>query len=137
MRVVVDSNVLISIALKSKALAPIRQAWLEGRFTLLGSEPLFAELEAVLRRSKFERLITPEEVGVFISSLREVVTWERPREPYPTFSDPKDSFLLAMVRDAEAELLVTGDGALLELRQFEAASIISPREFVELLAEAG
>jgi putative PIN family toxin of toxin-antitoxin system len=134
-RVVVDSNVLVSIALKSRALAPIQEAWLEERFTLLGSEPLLRELEEVLRRDKFERFITPKEIDVFMTSLREVVAWERPQEPYPAFSDPKDSFLLAMVRDAEADLLVTGDGALLALRQFEGASIVSPREFIELLVE--
>ncbi len=133
MRVVVDSNVLVSIALKSKALAPIREAWLEGRFTLLGSEPLFAELEAVLRRGKFERLITPKEVDVFISSLRELVTWTHPAEPYPDFSDPKDSFLLAMARDSGAEMLVTGDKTLLDVGKFERTYIVSPRAFIEKL----
>lgn len=137
MRVVVDSNVLISIALKSKALIAIREAWLEERFTLLGSEPLLHELEEVLRRNKFVRLITPEEVDVFISSLREVMTWVHLREPYPEFSDPKDSFLLAMARDSGAEMLVTGDKALLDLGQFEETMIISPRTFVARIQNLG
>jgi putative PIN family toxin of toxin-antitoxin system len=135
--VVVDSNVLVSIALKSKALAPIREAWVEGRFTLLGSEPLLRELEEVLRRDKFDRLITPLEVDVFLSSLRETVTWLDLKEPYPGFSDPKDSFLLAMARNSGAQILVTGDKALLDLGRFEETEILSPRAFVERIQQLG
>ena len=133
MSVIVDSNVLVSIALKSTVLAPIQEAWLEERFILLGSQTLLREIEEVLRRKKFRALLSLEEVDVFLANLREAVTWMEPREPYPDFSDPKDMFLLAMARDYKAELFVTGDRALLKLGHFEETIILSPRDFIERL----
>ena len=55
-------------------------------------------------------------------------------DPYPDFSDPDDRFLLAMVRDGGADVLVTGDRALLELNTFEGVPVVSAREFLELFS---
>lgn len=91
----------------------------------------------VLNRDKFKRLITTEAINIFLEDLSAKVAWVVPQKPFPTFIDPKDDYLLAMIRDGEADLLVTEDGALLELESFEATEIISPRTFIELLKSDG
>ena len=54
-------------------------------------------------------------------------------KPFPEFGDPKDRYLLAMLRDSDAEALVTGDKALLVLDDFEGRPIISPADFLTSL----
>jgi predicted nucleic acid-binding protein len=55
---------------------------------------------------------------------------------FPDFPDPKDRYLLAMLRDGEADVLVTGDTLLLELKRFEEKPMISPAQFMALLKES-
>jgi putative PIN family toxin of toxin-antitoxin system len=135
MRVVLDTNVLISLAIGSRALKPIEDAWRAGRFTLLTSSYLLFEVKAVLARPKFTHYLTADQAARFVSRLETLSEAISIKQPFPEFSDAKDRFLLAMVRH-QADILVTGDGALLALEHFETAVIISPRAFIDLLAEA-
>lgn len=50
--------------------------------------------------------------------------------PHPNFSDPKDRYLLAMLRDSDAELLVTGNKVLLAVEHFEGKPILLPAAFL-------
>lgn len=54
----------------------------------------------------------------------------QPKQPFPEFGDPKDRYLLAMLKGSDAEALVTGDGALLELGAFENKLILTPADFL-------
>lgn len=133
MRVVLDTNVLVSLALRSRAMRPLREGWEDGRFVVLTSTELIDELESVLGRAKFsERLGAAQrmEFLAFVGIFGETVISLR---PYPEFDDPKDRFLLAMLRDGEADALVMGDKALLEMRRFEGTPIFSPAEFTQRL----
>ncbi len=48
--------------------------------------------------------------------------------PPPGFSDPEDATIVGAGLAADAELLVTGDKALLALRKIEAMEVVTPRE---------
>lgn len=47
--------------------------------------------------------------------------------------DRKDNFLLALARDAKADFLITRDGDLLTLKEFEGAKIVTLFEFVQII----
>jgi predicted nucleic acid-binding protein len=49
-------------------------------------------------------------------------------------ADPSDDRYLECAVEGEADCLVTGDRHLLEIGVYRAVEILSPREFVELLA---
>ncbi len=129
MRVVIDTNVLFSLAMGSQKLQPILDAWEAERFTVLMSEELLAELTDVFSRPETERYLRPERASRFMSRAAQVSEWVEVLSPYPDFSDPKDRFLLAMLRDGKADVLITGDKALLSLRAFEDKPIVSPAAF--------
>ena len=126
MRVVLDSNVLVSFALRSPALKALQIAWRAKRFTSLISFYLLAEVEDVLGREKFVPYLTVEDRTRFVRDLQALSAIVQPRQPFPEFGDPKDRYLLAMLRDSEAELLVTGDKLLLALETFEAKPVVTP-----------
>src|SRR5690606_21818026 len=46
--------------------------------------------------------------------------------------DEKDNFLLALAVDSEADYLLTGDGDLLEIQQFNSTQILRITEFIEI-----
>jgi putative PIN family toxin of toxin-antitoxin system len=48
--------------------------------------------------------------------------------------DPDDNRILAAALDGDCSHLVTGDNDLLVLKQFNEISIVTPREFAELIS---
>jgi putative PIN family toxin of toxin-antitoxin system len=116
-RVVVDSNVLISARLSPRG-APGRllAAWLAGRFELIVSPVLLAELAGVLARPKFRRWLSVEEARAFVRVLHaEATLVEDPQAQQHPVRDPDDAYLLTLAQSAKADCLVSGDGDLTSL----------------------
>ena len=125
---------LVSLAIRRR-LQPLRDAWEKEQFTVLVSAYLLAEVEDVLRRPKLASYVDAADATQFTRLLRALGEPVSFGQPHPAFSDPKDRYLLAMLRDGGADLLVTGDKALLALESFEGRPILSPAQFAETLAE--
>ena len=117
LRVLLDVNVLIS-ALISPSGSPARLllAWQEGRFELIVSPALLAELRRALAYPKLERLITPADADAFVAWLWRTALLARDANVPPPIhaADPDDDYLLALAAEQRAEL-VSGDGHLLAL----------------------
>ncbi len=117
MRVVLDTNVLVSaLVLRSGDMVWLRRAWIAGRFTPLTDRSSAAELLRVLAYPRFE--LGAEEIaallGDFLPFAETVAESEAPRG-LPQCRDSQDQMFLELAARGAAELLVTGDGALLEL----------------------
>lgn len=98
---------------------------------------LLAELRDVLRRQKFRRYATEEEVAAFVELIRrEGVVLDDP-EPaaVPLSEDPGDEYLVALARAARVDALVSGDPHLLRLRS--KIPVRTPREFIDSLRQHG
>lgn len=55
---------------------------------------------------------------------------------YPNICrDPKDNFLLGLIRVSQADFLITGDQDLLELNPFEGTEIVEPNQLLEKIAD--
>ena len=134
MRALLDVNVLIA-GLLSRTGSPARLLgeWLEGEFELVISDLLLDELEKTLARPKLRRLLDDDEISAFLEFLRGgLADWvDDPEEPPGVKSrDPKDDYLIAAARSAQATL-VTGDADLLELSG--SIPVMSSRAFLETL----
>jgi putative PIN family toxin of toxin-antitoxin system len=135
-RAVVDPGVLVS-ALFGKDCPPdaIVQEWKQGRFELIVSPQLVAELVEVVSRPKFSSQIFPEDVAELVELLRQHATAQGdPPHVERLTEDPDDDYLAALAVAARADYLVTGDHALQRWRS-DAVTVVSPREFLEQLAE--
>ena len=133
MRVVLDSNVLIS-ALISAGSPPdlIYRAWREKRFTLVTSKTQLAELRRASRYPKLQKLVPSREFGVPINRLHGALVLNKlPRVDLS--SDPADNYLLAMAAAAQADFLVTGDAKdLLRIKKFSHTRILTPGSFLKV-----
>ena len=133
MRVVLDPNVIIS-ALLSPSGAPARllHVWVHGRFELIVSPLLLAELERALAYPKLRKRIARKEAQRVITWLKDSATLAKdPNEPPPVRSpDPGDDYLIALAASEHAAL-VSGDEHLLGLA--DDFPIFSPARFLRLL----
>lgn len=133
MRVVVDTNILVSAVLGG-ALKVIVDAWKAQKFTLIVSEPIVHEYLDVLNRPKFK--LTQEEISAttdFLLTLAEFVT------PLETVSaivaDPTDNKFLDAALAANADYLVSGDAHILDLESFRGIPILTARKFIDRLPD--
>lgn len=137
-RAVLDTNTLVS-GLVSEHGPPRRilDAWLEGRYTLVTSLYLVGELTHVLSYPRLadRLLMNNEEVEALLAALlsQTVVTPGQLRLPGAT-RDPKDDAVVACAKEGEADYIVSGDQDLLVLGEYEGIQIVTPRQFVEILA---
>lgn len=135
MRVVLDTNVLVSMTLApSGSFEPAWSAWRAGRFEVAVCDQLLAETFEVLSRPKFTNRLTRSDSDLLKQFLLRRTLNFSISEPYPNFSDPKDRFLLELLEVSRADALVTGDRALQALRRWETALIATPAEFLTALA---
>jgi putative PIN family toxin of toxin-antitoxin system len=116
-RAVLDVNVLIS-ALLSPSGSPARLllAWQAGRFELVVSPLLLAELRRALAYPKLARLVLPADADAFVAWLsRSAVLAPDATIPPPVRSvDPGDDYLLALAAEQRATL-VSGDAHVLNV----------------------
>ena len=142
MRVLVDTNVLISFLLnpgEGGAIRSIFYALVEGKFTLLLPERLLNEMTITAQtKPRLAARISAERLNHFTALLRE--TGEPVAEIKSIIPavvrDPDDDYVLAYALVGRADYLVTGDKDLLTLAgQVKGLTILSPAQFADLLAE--
>ncbi|MGB5148218.1 MAG: putative toxin-antitoxin system toxin component, PIN family [Porticoccaceae bacterium] len=135
MKVLLDSNVWVS-ALVARGLCAdllrvaLRRHGLAG-FELLLSDAVRSETLRILR-DKFKATEAGLDAARAVMGLaREVAQGDW--QPPAAFPDPDDVVIVGAALAAGADLLVTGDKALLELGVIEGLPIIAPRAAYERL----
>lgn len=133
MRIVADTNVLVSALLWSGAPHRILRAAENGAVVLYTSPALLEELRGVLARPKFacrlaDRGITRDEVLGGVARLAHIVM----PAPIPPLivDDADDDAVVACALAARAAYLVSGDPHLLNVKRYQSIHIVSPRAFL-------
>lgn len=97
MRLVVDTNILISALLAPSSLpAHLILLWREGRFDLLTSAEQLDELMRVTRYPKIRARLSPALAGRLINEVRDLAVAVANLPPVSVSADPHDNYLLAM-----------------------------------------
>ena len=99
LKVVVDTNIWIRALLGGRITLPIFEAWRAGRFRVLISEPLLAELREVCRRPRLQKFIAEEDAQDLLDQLRWSGIFVEPSTIPPSCRDPKDHAFLARLDD--------------------------------------
>lgn len=137
-RAVVDTNVLVSGLISGKTPpAQVVDAWLDQQFILVTSIYQVDELNHVLAYPRIASRIRlePIEVETILAGLllqAEIVPGE---VTLPGVTrDPKDDFIVASALEGQASYIVSGDRDLLVLEAYEGIQVVTPRQFIEVLA---
>jgi putative PIN family toxin of toxin-antitoxin system len=136
-RVTVDANLLASGALRMRPdAAPVRllDAWYRNLYALVLSEYLLVEVERTLTKPDFVRRLSQGAREEFLLQLRtrgEIVPITADVRGVATH--PEDDLILATALSGGAQLLVTGDHRLLDLKEYQGVVIVGAQQFLALL----
>jgi putative PIN family toxin of toxin-antitoxin system len=136
-KVVLDTNVIVSAlivsdSLPNKALS-LAQA---GTIELIVSTPLLSELQGVLTRRHIKGRLgwSDDEVRRFVEWLRRAGSFVEPESRLYILTDDADNRFLEAATAGEADYIVTGDTQMLALAKYEGVQIVTPAQFVAILA---
>jgi len=138
LRVVLDTNVFVSSLLSTEGTpAQLLNAWREGRYVLVTSPAIIAEVVEVLESPRISKkyLIRHQDVENLVDVLKTDAVLV-PGEAGVKGSvprDPRDEMFLACAIDANADCIVSGDRHLLDLQTFRGIPILTVNEFAEEL----
>ena len=133
MRVVLDTNVLVSAILLKGHLSRFQELWKGGTLSPLLSKETFQEFKTVLGYPKFS--LSADEIKAIVEHeilpYFEVIVIKNKIEG--VCRDPNDDMFLAVAVNAKAPYVVTGDKDLLVLRKYKSIVIVSPQEYLAFL----
>ncbi len=128
LRVVYDTNVVVSAVLKSDRLpSSLLTLALQGRVKLCLSQEVFDEYREVLNRPKFG--LPTHAVNTLLQAMTKNALFVRPTEPIANPVDTKDSPLLECAVAADAQYLVTGNIKHFPAPQCRHTKIVTPTTF--------
>jgi len=130
MRVVIDTNVLVSAALKDKSLPAVAVRLVARRGVLLKSSATERQLFDVLARPYLASLIdhaAREWLNKLLAAAETVTLTER----IVACRDPTDDKFLELAVSGRADFIVSGDADLLALNPFRDIPIVPPAVFVQ------
>ncbi|WP_326538383.1 putative toxin-antitoxin system toxin component, PIN family [Pseudorhodoferax sp.] len=128
MRLVLDTNTALSGLLWGGTPGRLIDAAEAGQVELASSAALLAELQGVLARDKFARQLVKRGITVadVFDGYAAMVTLVAPATIAPTITrDPADDQVLAAALAAKADLIVSGDAHLLDLKRFQGIEIVT------------
>lgn len=132
MRVVVDTNVLISAIFFSGAPAQLLAAWQEGRLRLVASAEIVDEYTRVVDElaRRYPRVDGAAALAVVVAHLDLVEPVELGEA---VCDDPDDDKFLACALAARAKVVVSGDRHLLKVSGYRGVEVLRPRALLEAL----
>jgi len=130
-RVVLDTNVLISALLFTGVTSDLVPLWQKGAVRILLSREILEEYLRVLAYPKF-KLSRQEIRGLIEGDLLPFVEIVNPgRRLKVVITDPSDDKFLECAVSGKADVLISGDKALLGIGRYRRVQIQNPSQFLD------
>ncbi len=129
MKIVLDTNVLVSGIFFSGLPADILRAWSRGKFRLVLSPEILDEYTRVTAElaEKFSGIDVQRILDLIV--VHSEVFSPAPM-PEQVCEDPHDDMFIAAAIDSRAKIIVSGDKHLLKVSGYQGVSVITPRQFL-------
>ena len=134
LKIVLDTNVLISAILFGGKPRSIYELILEGHYKIGISQGIISEFISVLTRPKFDYPRQWLELTVSeIKAIAEVVVPSR--RVFAISEDPDDNQIIECALEFGAKYIISGDKHPLKLGEYQGVRILDPATFFELFEE--
>lgn len=129
LRVVADTNILISALGFGGKPRQILNLILEGQIKAVTSPILLAELEDVIVK-KFPKL--ESSLGRVNKQIRKNFKVIKPKISLRLVKDEPDNRVIEAAVEGDCDYIVTGDRELLELKRYKKTKVVTAQEFLSL-----
>lgn len=135
MRILLDTNILISATIAKGKPRKLLLKALANEFIVISSDELLKELKEVVNRPKFE--LSPYEIQKFLRTVRKTVQITKVESNGKVVEeDPEDDKVLNTGHDGKVDYIdyiVTGDPDLLRLKKFKGIKIVTASKMLKIL----
>lgn len=130
MRVIIDTNVLISGIFWSGIPHQILQLWKSGKLELVISLDILEEYHRVAET------ISKKFPQIDISTILELISLHSVMvdisKPYPKITaDPDDDKFMVCAEASNTEIVISGDSHLLDVNGYKGIQVLTPRQFIK------
>ena len=132
MRIVIDTNVLISAIFWAGKPKEILNSARKGYTTFLTSEILLKELIDVLTAKNKPFHITKRQVNFIIKHLKETAEIVVIKSKISICKDDADNRVLECAIDGKADYIITGDRHLLTIKEIKGIKIVNTARFLRI-----
>ena len=117
-KVIIDTNLFISFLI-GKRLKGLKNLLVNDNIELIFAEQNLLEIEIVTKKPKLQKYFNEQDVKDLLDLIRTIgFVYEIDKIP-EICRDPKDNFLLGLIKKSKAKYLVTGDKDLLVLKEYK------------------
>lgn len=133
-KVVIDTNVLVSATLFGGNPEQILDSAEEGKIKILISEEILEEFKGVLQR-KFG--FSLDIVEITVSAIKEISTLVTPTQRLNVIKKKEDdNRILECAVEGKVQYIVSGDKRhLLPLKEYQGIKILSPAQFLKVISQ--
>jgi putative PIN family toxin of toxin-antitoxin system len=135
MRVVVDTNILVSFAIRPNQDFERLFDYLAGHGVTLISEETITELFAVLSREKFRTYIPQDSAIDYVEWYAGISESVTVAENVAACRDPKDDKFLSLAVAGKTNCIVSGDRDLLDMVAYDGIPVYRAAEFLKLFVD--
>lgn len=132
LKIVIDTNLWISLAI-GKRTTRLLDVIAHPEIQVIVSLELLKEVNSVLQKPKLQKILSLEKKQLVLELITDSVELVETHSDFKLERDAKDSFLLNLAFDSQANYLLTGDADLLDLKVFEHTKICTLSEFIDIL----
>jgi len=132
MRVVIDTNILISFAIRPNPDFEKLFDHIAAHGVSLVSDETIAELIDVLNRDKFRKYIPLDQSLDYVEWYAGVSEQVAVKQTVVACHDPKDDKFLSLAVSGKADCIIAGDHHLLDMVKFRDIPIYRPADFIKL-----
>jgi putative PIN family toxin of toxin-antitoxin system len=130
MRVVIDTNILVSFAIRPSLEFEKIFNYVAAHGVTLVSEATLAELFDVLSRDKFRKYIPLSQSIDYVEWFAGISEQVIVTEHVVACPDPKDDKFLSLAVSGRADCILAGDHDLLDMITFNGIPVYRPSEFI-------
>ena len=136
MRVVFDTNVLVSALITTGKPRLLFHKAVDGQIQLILSKNILTEFTEVADDPRIRKYADQDNIVAFLRIIDKVATITKVKSRFKIIKeDPDDDVVLRTAFDGKAEVIVSGDKHLLSLGVFRGIRIINVDEMLTLLEE--
>jgi putative PIN family toxin of toxin-antitoxin system len=129
-KIVLDTNVLISGIFFGGPPYQILDAWRNSEIEIVVSEEIFDEYQRVAK--ELSRQFKKVDISSFLDLITVNAIWvQSPKLPFNVSADPDDDKFLSCALASKTKIIVSGDKHLLSVSGYRNIGVMKPSSFVE------